>query len=194
MTGSLPAAYFEALYTSDPDPWRFASSEYERAKYQQTIASLSRQRYASALEVGCSIGVLTGLLAERCDRLLAVDVAAAALAQARQACAAFPWVRFTQASIPGEWPGETFDLIVLSEVLYYLDREDIGRTAALACRSLRPGGTVLLVHWTGPTNYPMSGDAAAETFIAACTARFAPLAHVKHPCYRLDRLNDLALR
>ena len=129
--------------------------------------------------------------ATRCDRLIAVDVAGAALAQARQTCAAFPWVRFERASIPRDWPRETFDLIVLSEVLYYLDREDIGRTAALACRSLRRAGTVLLVHWTGPTNYPTSGDAAADTFIDACAGRVTRTAHVTHPRYRLDRLDDL---
>ena len=42
-----------------------------------------RERYASAFEPGCSIGVLTAQLAPRCDRLLACDVAAAAVESAR---------------------------------------------------------------------------------------------------------------
>ena len=75
MTRSLPPSYFEALYASDPDPWRFASSDYERDKYAATLAALPRQLYRSGLEVGCSIGVLTAMLASRCRRLLAVDVA-----------------------------------------------------------------------------------------------------------------------
>jgi SAM-dependent methyltransferase len=189
MTGSLPPSYFEALYAADSDPWRFATSDYEQAKYRQTMASLPRERYGSALEVGCSIGILTGLLAARCDKLLALDVAEAALSQARVNCAAFPRVSFARARIPAEWPDGTFDLILFSEVLYYLDVEDIRRTAAHVCDSLAPDGTVLLVHWTEPTDYPMSGDAAVETFIAACAGRLAHSAHVTQPCYRLDRLD-----
>ena len=83
MSPRLRAAYFEELYARDPDPWDFATSEYEAAKYDATIAALA-PRYASALEVGCSIGVLTARLAERCERLLAIDVAEGALAHARE--------------------------------------------------------------------------------------------------------------
>ena len=39
---SLPAAYFEAIYERDPDPWRFQTSAYERAKYDATLAALGR--------------------------------------------------------------------------------------------------------------------------------------------------------
>ena len=70
---SLPSAYFEAIYQADADPWRFATSDYEREKYAATLAALPLQAYRSGFEVGCSIGVLTSQLARRCDRLLAVD-------------------------------------------------------------------------------------------------------------------------
>ena len=71
---SLPAAYFAALYQADADPWRFASSDYERRKYAATLAALPRRAYRREFEVGCSIGVLTSQLARRCEHLLAVDV------------------------------------------------------------------------------------------------------------------------
>ena len=32
--------YFEQLYASDPDPWRFATSDYERDKYAATLDAL----------------------------------------------------------------------------------------------------------------------------------------------------------
>ncbi len=82
---SLDCQYFEDLYAKDPDPWRFASSDYERRKYKVTLAALPRGRYARALEVGCSIGGLTQKLAARCDRLLAIDIAEGPLR------AANPW-------------------------------------------------------------------------------------------------------
>jgi len=79
----MKPAWFEALYASDPDPWRFATSDYEATKYDNTLAALGERRFAAGFEVGCSIGVLTARIALRCDRLLAVDVAAAALERDR---------------------------------------------------------------------------------------------------------------
>ena len=58
-----------------------------------------------------------------------------------------------------------FELILLSEVVYYLSRDDVARLAARVTSSLARGGSVILVHWTGPTNYPLSGDEAAALFI-----------------------------
>ena len=53
----MGAAYFEALYAADEDPWDFTTSAYERAKYDRTVAALGDRRFARGLEVGCSIGV-----------------------------------------------------------------------------------------------------------------------------------------
>jgi SAM-dependent methyltransferase len=185
--GSLPPGYFDALYEDAPDPWGFAHSPYERAKYAATLTALPRSRYASALEVGCSIGVLTRDLAARCDALLAVDAAAAPLAAARARCAGLPGLIFDRAAVPGDWPEGRFDLILLSEVVYYLDLADVVRLAGRVGTALAPGGDVLLVHWTGPTDYPLSGDAAAEAFIAA--APFATVTRqVRAERYRLDLL------
>ena len=72
---TLNDRYFEDVYGANDDPWNFETSEYEHAKYARTLAALPRARYGRALEVGCSIGVLTWDLSERCDSLLAVDAA-----------------------------------------------------------------------------------------------------------------------
>lgn len=153
---TLEPAYFDAVYASDPDPWKFASSAYERNKYAVTLAALPRPRYARALEIGCSIGVLTSKLASRCDELLSVDVAEAPLIEARRRCAKLLNVRFEQMFVPGQWPDGGFDLILLSEVVYYLQAEDVRRLAARVGDSLNPGGSVVLVHWTGETDYTKS--------------------------------------
>jgi len=56
---SLEPEYFESLYIKNPDPWRFATSEYERGKYEATLAAISGRKIRSAFEIGCSIGILT---------------------------------------------------------------------------------------------------------------------------------------
>lgn len=189
MARSLPPAYFDELYGKAADPWKFESSPYESAKFAATLAALPRARYGPAFEVGCSIGVLTTQLAPRCDRLLAVDVAQAALARARQACAGWPNVGFARMRVPDQWPEGQFDLILLSEVLYYLDSTEIDRAATSVLRTLKPGGVALLVHWTGPTDYPCSGDETAERFIAATAGTLKPVSQVRRAKYRLDRLD-----
>ncbi len=117
---SLPDPYFEALCARDADPWRFATSPYERDKYAATLAALGPGKAVSALEVGCSIGVFTHALASRCGRLLAIDAAENALTQARIRCQGLDGVELRKMRVPAAWPDGRFDLIILSEVLYYL--------------------------------------------------------------------------
>jgi predicted TPR repeat methyltransferase len=183
---SIDRTYFDNLYASDADPWRFATSDYERDKYAATLAALPDRRFGSALEVGCSIGILTRQLASRCDSLLAIDVADAALARARENCPDAN-IAFANRQVPREWPGGQYDLIVFSEVLYYLDLADLGEVAKLARDDLTEDGVILLVHFTEETNYPLTGDRAAEDFIAA--AGLPVTRHSRAPRYRLDVLD-----
>jgi cyclopropane fatty-acyl-phospholipid synthase-like methyltransferase len=184
--GSLPRGYFDALYARDGDPWKFASSPYEQAKYSATLQALPAAHFSSAFEVGCSIGVLSRMLAKCCTALLAVDVAEAALVQARRRCADLDQVEFDLMQIPGEWPRRRFDLIVLSEVLYYLSPNDVACTARLARDSLRRGGAILLVHYILPTDYPCSGDSASGIFIAE--SQMTVTLQRREAAYRLDLL------
>lgn len=190
---SLTPDYFAGLYAGEPDPWRFATSPYERDKYAATLASLPRARYAAGLEIGCSIGVFTQRLAERCETLLALDVVPSVIEAARARCAACPQVRFALGAVPEAWPEGRFDLVVISEVAYFLDRADLVRLAGRVAAALRPEGDVVLVHWTGPTDYPLSGDEAAEGFIA--NAGFARiLRQERREQYRLDVLRAMPER
>lgn len=180
--------YFEALYRSDPDPWRFATSEYEREKYAATLAALPPGQFTRAFEVGCSIGVLTRQLASRCQEVLAVDVSETALRQAEDRCEDQPWVEFTTMDVSREWPDGEFDLIIFSEVLYYLGIDGIHAAAARTLDSLAPGGAVVLVNWHGPTDGACTGDQAATMFIADCRPRLAPSIQSRAEKYRLDVL------
>ena len=122
---TLKAEYFDSLYATDPDPWNFGASPYERGKYALTLNAMPKARYQSALEVGCSIGVLTQSLAVRCDAVVAIDAAQSALVEAKRRCADLPAVRFEHMFVPEQWPEGGFDLILLSEVVYYLNPEDV---------------------------------------------------------------------
>ncbi|CAO4172312.1 class I SAM-dependent methyltransferase [Methylorubrum aminovorans] len=187
-TETLPERYFAEIYASDPDPWRFTSSAYEAEKYDATLRALPRTRYENALEVGCSIGVFTRALAPRCGALTALDVAQAALDAAQTRCAEYPQVRFVRGAVPEVWPEGRFDLIVFGEMLYFLSPADLARLVARVEASLEPGGDCVLVHWLGETDYPLSGDAAAEGFITGTAPFCRVLPGLRTEAYRLDVL------
>jgi SAM-dependent methyltransferase len=152
MTGDArDPGYFDALYAADADPWRFETSAYEADKYDATLAALPVARYTSAVEVGCSIGVLTRRLASRCDALLGVDVAQTALDRAAVRCAEQAHVSFARLRMPEEMPEGRFNLIMLSEVLYYFETPTLDRLAARLRPACMPGADLVLVHWLGPT-------------------------------------------
>jgi SAM-dependent methyltransferase len=154
----VPTSYFEKLYRDDPDPWGFATRWYETRKYQLTLAALPHPRYRSAFEPGCSIGVLTELLAARCDYVLAGDEILEALDQARARTTSLANVKVERLTLPEDWPSGPFDLVVLSEVAYYFDEGDLDRLLGRCLGSLEPGGSLIAVHWRGPTDYPLAGD------------------------------------
>ncbi len=156
---TLPQDYFDDMYTASSDPWEFETRWYETRKYALSLALLPAERYGAAFEPGCSIGVLTERLAPRCDRLLACDGAAAAVRQAAKRTASLGNVTVQRLVIPRDWPPGSFDLIVLSEFLYYFGGDDLGRVLDLGAGALRPGGNLLAVHWRHPVaEYPRTGD------------------------------------
>ncbi len=181
-----PRQTFERLYRDDPDPWDFATSPYEIAKRAQTLAALPEMRFASVLEVGCGPGFLTLDLAAKADRLLALDISQEAIGMAKARTASLPHVACRRAAVPADWPEGTFDLIVLSEVLYFLPADDIAHVSRLSAASLRPGGACLLVNWTGENDLPVSGDEAVERFGNAAAWQ---VAHAdSRESYRIDLL------
>ncbi len=186
---SLPPDYFARVYADSDDPWGFASRPYEAEKYQATLATLPRDTYQSAFEIGCSIGVLTEQLAARCERLLSVDVAERALEQARARCQNLHHVRFAKMAVPESFPDERFDLILVSEVGYYWGWDDLAKAQQLIVEHLEPNGHVLLVHWTPYVeDYPLTGDQVHEAFLDAAASGIG-LRHLvgsRQESYRLD--------
>ena len=187
MSETLPSKYFDDVYAAKDDPWDFATSEYEAGKYRETLATLPRERYQNALEIGCSIGVQTAMLAERCDHLLGVDISERALEQARRRCAGFPNVRLERFAIPGEFPEGSFDLIVLSEVGYYFSLPDLERVAGRITGRATEDCHLLLVHFL-PTveDYPLTGDQVHGFFTKRTP--WQSLTAVRRERYRIDLL------
>jgi cyclopropane fatty-acyl-phospholipid synthase-like methyltransferase len=153
-----PVEHFERLARDSADPWDYETSDYEQSKYRRTLEFLPEATGAT-LEIGCSIGVFTAMLAPRCASLLAVDFSPTALERARRRLDGADAVEFRRAELPEETPAGPFDTIVAAEVLYYwspeLVREGLKRLEA----ALAPGGTLLAIHWRpGDSRRELNGD------------------------------------
>jgi LmbE family N-acetylglucosaminyl deacetylase/2-polyprenyl-3-methyl-5-hydroxy-6-metoxy-1,4-benzoquinol methylase len=151
---------FDEVHGGNEDPWEYATSWYERRKRALTLAALPREKYDSGLEVGCSIGTLSEELAARCGEFLGVDASGAALARARKRLAARPSARTQHLTVPRDWPEGTFDLVVMSEMGYYLSPAELGALFTKVAEATSPGGTLVLCHWRHPiAGWELDGDA-----------------------------------
>ena len=191
MRERLDSEYFEDLYEQSPDPWDFETSPYERKKYERTLGVLQGRRYRRALEVGCSIGVFTTMLAPLCDEVRAVDVSEKAVAAARNRLAGFPHARVERRRLPEQTPEGPFDLIVVSEVLYYWPKEVMLAALRRFEEVLAPGGVLLAVHWRKETKtYPLQGDEVHALLLKH--TRLTNTTAIVEPEYRLDLFEDRA--
>jgi SAM-dependent methyltransferase len=156
---TLQSDYFDHQYAEDDDPWKISVGWYEHRKRAMCLAMLPQPEYIRVFEPACGNGDLTLLLADRCDELVAWDIASAAVDTARLRLADVPHATVEIGAVPQEWPSGSFDLIVLSEFGYYLDKGDMDALVNRLEQCLLPGGTVLAAHWRHDApGYPLTGD------------------------------------
>src|SRR5690606_26193525 len=174
--------HLHSLYAETSDPWNFENSDYEQAKFAATRGALSRPHYASAFELGCGNGQLARHLVKVCDRYTGIDAVAVAIDAARQAV---PEARFIHGFYPCPLPEDDFDLLVLSEILYFLDHNSLRKlTSDIA--AFWPLAEVLCVTWLGDTDHELQGEEALKIFTAALTTHeFDCTAQTDG--YRIDR-------
>ncbi len=163
------ALQFDRMYDDGEDPWAFAGSFYEERRRALVLAQLGCRRYGRALEIGCADGRLTQALLERCDQVVALDTSHRAVAAAR---ARAPRAVVEQGMAPGDLPPGPFDLVLLSEVGYFLTPLELVATLRRCEESLAPGGELVLCHWQHPTEHvPLDGVLVHEQAATMLRAR-----------------------
>lgn len=189
--GRVPDAHFERRYRADPDPWRLRDRWYEQRKRALTVAALTRPRYRRAFEPACALGLLTELLAARCDEVVAVDASATAVAATAERLAHLTNVSVAAMSVPDQWPDGSFDLIVLSEVGYYLDATAIAALRDAAVARLTTDGDLIAVHYRPDVpEHRTNGDLVHEVLHAS--PRLRGVLHHVEDLFRLDVLTRTA--
>lgn len=138
---------FEQLHRRDTDPWGTRRLWYERRKRDLTLAALPRESYRTILDIGCSVGALTGELALRAESLTALDASPRALELARRhhTSERIKWLR---CSIPEQWPDCDAELVMVSEIGYFFSPRRL-RHLAQRVAHMR-AETVVACHWRHP--------------------------------------------
>ncbi len=164
MTASAtPSSYFEQMWATGPDPWDHGGRYYEHRKYALTAAMLRSPRYDSVFEPGCATGLLTVLIAPRATRYLATDRHPRAVEVTRARVADINGVSVEVGEIPEDWPEVDLDAVVLSEVLYYLEPDDVRAALDRAAASTSVGGELVAVHYRAPVaEHALLGDQVHE--------------------------------
>ncbi|WP_210325149.1 trifunctional glycosyltransferase/class I SAM-dependent methyltransferase/polysaccharide deacetylase [Mesorhizobium silamurunense] len=181
------------------DPWNYGSP-YEQEKYQRQLEILPAGPIVRALELACAEGQFTRQLAARVGHLTATDISPIAIGRARARCSDQPNVEFGVLDFSADTlPGE-MDLIVCSEVLYYLDDlAELRRIAKKFVEALAPGGSFISAHAfvlgdnverTGFDWNTFGAQAISETL--AATEGLVLEQSIQTELYRIDRFRRLS--
>lgn len=154
---------FNRVHTESEDPWSVDSSRYEHRKRDVLTASLPRELYPRALDIGCSTGALTAQLAAHVGVMTAVDASDVALGKARTRLTerGLKNVQLRNAVLPEQWDPDwtDLDLIVVSEVGYFCSPEQWKKLLSLCTKALSSDGHLVLCHWRHPIkDWPLDGD------------------------------------
>lgn len=163
---AVGAEHFDALFAADDDPWDYQTSAYEADRFDRTIAALGGRHYGAALELGCAAGVLTQRLVPHCESLIAVDASAAALAIAQERVGHPEQVTLQHGNLPDDLPPGRFDLLILSDFLYYLGFPGCVALAQALQSRAAPGCRIVIANYLGETECALTGDMAAEIVMA----------------------------
>ncbi len=140
-------SYFERLYLNDSDPWNCSTSVYHQKKFSDTLALLPRPTYNEVLDAGCGNGIFTSLISERAHQVLGIDFSKKAAQLARERCESLANVSIQNCDLLKMPPKQQCDLIVCSELLYYLSKPKSNKELArkILVELLSPSGHLVIV-------------------------------------------------
>lgn len=163
---TIPADHFDGLFERNQDPWNYQNSPYEMDRFSRTLNVLRSRWHTNTLELGCANGVLTRMLAAHSANLLAIDSSVMALNVARMRTGGASNIELRLGSLPDDLPDGEFDLIVLSDFLYYLGFSGCVTLARRMPAIAAPGCRIVIANYLGETECALTGEMAAELMIA----------------------------
>ncbi len=132
--------------------WDFVAHVYDifvylinRRTHKNLIKEMEAMFSASdfVLECACGTGMLTGVIAAKCKRLIATDYSNNMLRKAKVKCSPHSNVDFALADVSRlDFEDNTFDKVVAANVIHLLDEPQAGLKELV--RTCRSGGKVII--------------------------------------------------
>lgn len=168
---------FETMFRESGDPWNYRTSRFEAKKRQVLLRACGSGKLGRGLELACAIGETSRALASRCLTLVATDGAPTALVEARRLTPSGARIDFRRTVLPRDVPRGPFDLIVASEIAYYLSSRDLDTLTGSLLRALAPGGRIVALHHVVPFDDAAQQPVLAHARLRRLLARHAICVH-----------------
>lgn len=165
MPPEMRPGFFDHFF-DEGDPFGFDRNPEEQLKFARTLEVCGDGPLGRVLELGCAVGSFTELLAPRADDVVALDISQSAVDQVVERTRQYSNVRAVAMNIPDEYPAGTFDLVVASDVLYYLPVEVLQRCLERIEASIAEGGAFVAVHYVPRMGSVLNGDEAHDVVTA----------------------------
>lgn len=150
---------FEMVFALASDPWQY-TSVHAQTKYDHVLQLLLSSPISRVLELACAEGHFSVQLAPHVDRLTCADISQIALNRAAKRCTVHQLynIEFVHLDITKDLLPGSFDLIVCSEVLYYVGgKSNLQKVCCKLADALAPGGYLIT------TNANRVNDESAST-------------------------------
>ncbi len=163
------------------DPWRLDTNPYEHERHRHMLRlSVAEGQVTNALEVGCAAGAFTEKLVPHCQRLTIIDVVPQAIARARERLKEPPNTVWIVSDVKDFSTRDKFDLIVVAEVLYYLDNlADVRTTIRNLAGMLAPAGQLVFGSSHDDSCRKWGHIAGAETVLAMLREELTEVEHLE---------------
>jgi SAM-dependent methyltransferase len=153
-----PASFFDALYERTPEGWDFSRRRSQLFRYGTYFELIERHGLCpeTVLDLGCGEGYLAARIRKRWGcQLIGIDLSVVAIERARRR---YPDIEFYEGNITDiRWDciglGRRLDLIVLGEVLTYLDEDERASTVEKIYSRMWNGACILVSVNIGPPPY-----------------------------------------
>lgn len=178
----IDIAGFERKFQNDIDPWNYRHSAFERRKREVLIKACGHDKRGRGLELGCANGETSRELARLCLHLLAVDGSPTAIAEAKRRSGTSHDVRFACAELPKQMPRGFFDLIVVSELAYYLAPHEVEKLTHRLRQALAPRGRIVVLnHLNHFRDAAQHGELAHRNLCQSLRKTLRCIVHLSYP-------------
>jgi predicted TPR repeat methyltransferase len=183
--------FFDHFY-DDGDTFGYDRNPEDQLKFARTLEVCGGNGLGRVLELGCAVGSFTEVLVPHASEVLALDVSRATVERVRERMHGSSHVRAVAMTLPDEFPEGEFDVVVASDVLYYLPVADLQRCVERIEASLDVGGAFVAVHYVPRMGSVLNGDEAHDVIAAHTRLNHVLAERVEFGpgrTYRVDRFD-----